>query len=146
MVEDHLEDCDEETKDWEWEEVDVLIPGRLKNSKVGDREDDAEDEICCSIEDGVGKCVLEGRVDVGDVGDEEKGEKSEEEAKDWEQDPGEVEAGIVKVVRKVTRDSRVDFLPSSDVCHAHAINNTTDYRKKDIRKRELRGKGDECLL
>ena len=31
-----------------------------------------------------GKCILEGRVDVGDVGDEEKGEEGEEEAKDWD--------------------------------------------------------------
>ena len=62
---------------------------------IGDREDHTEDEICCNIEDEVGKCILEGKVDVGDVGDEEKGEEGEEEAKNWDQNPGEVEAGIV---------------------------------------------------
>ena len=96
VVEDHLEDGDEETEDWGWEEVDMLIPGILKNATIGDRENHAEDEICCSVEDEVGKGTLEGRVDLGDVGDEEKGEEGEEEAKDRDQDPGEVEAGIVK--------------------------------------------------
>ena len=48
-----------------------------------------------------------------------------------------IQAGIVKVVRKVPWNSCVDFLPTSDVCHAHAIDNTTGYRKNDIRKREL---------
>ena len=48
-----------------WEEVDMLIPGRFRNATIG-------------------KYTLEGRVDVGDVGDEEKGEEGEEEAKDWD--------------------------------------------------------------
>ena len=43
---------------------------------------------------------------MGDVGDEEKGEEGEEKAKDWDQNPGEVEAGIVKVVRKVQGDPK----------------------------------------
>ena len=38
-------------------------------------EDLAEDEICCSLENEVGKCILEGIVDVGVVGDGEKGEE-----------------------------------------------------------------------
>ena len=53
VVEDHLEDGDEETEDWGWEEVDMLIPGRLRNATIGDREDYAEDEMCCSVEDEV---------------------------------------------------------------------------------------------
>ena len=48
--------------------------------------------------------------------------------------------------RKVPWNSCVDFQPTSDVCHAHAIDNTTGYRKNDIRKCELWGKGDECPL
>ena len=36
VVEDHLEDGDEETEDWGWEEVDMLVPGRLKNATIGD--------------------------------------------------------------------------------------------------------------
>ena len=51
VVEDHLEDGDKETEDWGWEEVDMLIPGRLRNTTISDREGHAEDEICCSVED-----------------------------------------------------------------------------------------------
>ena len=33
-VEDDLEDGDEEAEDWDWEEVDVLLPRETKGSEV----------------------------------------------------------------------------------------------------------------
>ena len=74
VVEDHLEDGDEETEDWDWEEVDVLVPCDVRRVTKDKR--DEEDLICGRAEDEVGEGVLEGGVDAGAVGDEERENKA----------------------------------------------------------------------
>ena len=91
-VEDDLEDGDEEAEDWDWEEVDVLLPWDLRRRSEEKKEE--EDLICSRVEDEVGECVLEGGVDAGAVGDEEKREHGEEEAEDWEWDEEEVDGKV----------------------------------------------------
>ena len=82
MGEDDLEDGDEETEDWDWEEVDVLLPCDVRRVTKDKR--DEEDLICGRAEDEVGEGVLEGGVDAGAVGDEEKRGQREKEAEEWD--------------------------------------------------------------
>ena len=90
---DNLEDGDEEAEDWDWEEVDVLVPCvRIWTSA----DDEGEDLICSRVEDEVGECVLDGGVDaVGAVGDEEKREQGEEEAEEWDWEEEEVVGDVL---------------------------------------------------
>ena len=85
MGEDDLEDGDEEAEDWDWEEVDVLLPREWTTGAEVNLADE-EDEICGGVEDEVGENVFDGRVAAGAVGDEEKREQCEEEAEDWDRD------------------------------------------------------------
>ena len=94
LVDDSLPEGDKEAKDWDWEEVNVLVPWEMRVIVVGSlvpwelhfwtewsalvvvfvnlKKDDQEDRIRSRIEDEVGKCVLEGRVDSAAVGDVEE--------------------------------------------------------------------------
>jgi len=83
-VEDDLEDGDEEAEDWDWEEVEVRLQSIPRIEKE-DLDSEEQDLICSRVEDEVGECVLDGGADaVGAVGEEEKREQGEEEAKDWD--------------------------------------------------------------
>ena len=79
---DNFEDGDEEAEDWDCEEVDVLLPCDVR--RVTKVKRDEEDLICGRAEDEVGECVLEGGVDAGAVGEEEKRKQGEEEAEHWD--------------------------------------------------------------
>ena len=81
---DNLEDGDKEAEDWDWEEVDVLVPWVWTSRDLANNNEDEEDLICSRAEDEVGECVLGGGVDAGAVGDEEKREQGEEEAEEWD--------------------------------------------------------------
>ena len=51
---------------------------------MGEDDTEEEDLICSCVEDEVGDCILDGGVDAGAVGDEEKRGQREEEAEDWD--------------------------------------------------------------
>ena len=52
--------------------------------------------MCCTDEDKIGECVLDGRVDAGAIGDVKKSEQGEDESEKWDLDEREV--GVENVV------------------------------------------------
>ena len=62
MGEDYRQDGDEEAEDWDWEEVDVLVPWVWTSRDLANNNEDEEDLICGRAEDEVGECVLDHSV------------------------------------------------------------------------------------
>ena len=81
------------------------------------------------------------------VGDEQKRERSEEEAEDWDQDEREEVRHIrtVNVIEEVRWNTFVDVVPPIGNCHTDAVDDVTSYGKDDIHKCELGGECDERL-
>ena len=55
--------------------------------------------MCCTDEDKIGECVLDGRVDAGAIGDVKKSEQGKDETEKWDLDEREI--GVENVVAYV---------------------------------------------
>ena len=119
----------------------VVVPEFNTTASDG-KDNDGEDEICCTDEDKIGECVLDGKVDAGAIGDVDKSEQGEDEAEGWDLDEREV--GVENVVAKIFWNYVVRTV--THTCHADATEDTASYGKDDIHKCEFGGEGDERFL
>ena len=76
--------------------VHIVIVPEFNTIASDEKDGDGEDEMCCTDEDKIGECVLDGRVDAVAIGDVKKSEQGKDETEKWDLDEREI--GVENVV------------------------------------------------